>query len=93
MDSQSSAHTATIIEELQAGELLGREVAFRLALAAARGHIADPAQVVQELGATARDPAARQIIARAARAGFDALHHQKCECTALANPTKGTISR
>lgn len=89
----SPAQAAMIIEDLQAGELLGREVAFRLALAAALGQVVDPAQAAQELGATAGDPAAAHVIASAARDGFAGLSLQKCECATLPNPTKGTVSR
>ena len=89
----AAARMRNCIDDLQAHDLLGQEIAFRLALATAQGRAIDAEQAAQELAAAERDLAASQVIARAARDGFAGLSLQKCECATLPNPTKGTVSR
>lgn len=85
----AAARMRQCIDDLQAHELLGREIAFRLALATAQGRAIEPEQAAQELAAAERDLAAGQVIASTAYDSFDGLRRQKCECGPF--PPKGLI--
>lgn len=64
--SKDAASIVHCVDHLQARELLGRAVAFKLALAAAEGDALTPLQAARQLVATESNPATADALAEVA---------------------------
>lgn len=74
MDAAAIIHC---VDDLQARELLGQAVAFKLALAAAEGNALTPLQAARQLVATESNPATADALAQVALDAYVDLDPRK----------------
>ena len=71
--TDAAAIVHRVVDDLQARELLGQAVAFKLVIAAVEGDPMTPAQAARQLVAAESDPATAEVLAEVALAAYTDL--------------------